>query len=612
MIQQTSMIEGGPLADRRPPATSRGVAVAVPALAVLLALAMAAADALPPSGRVPVVRAENGALPAPGVVFAPTNYTVAAGQLFYLRVVVSGIASSVTWSADDGWIATVPVQGAVTMVTSPTHAFTTVGQHSVSVRVCNAGGCGVAHQVVTVVPPTPVAAFTVEPAGGTAGVTSFSLVDTSSGVITARFWYADDGWTYRPVGTGTTWPTAHVFATPGTHTITLWVADGNQWASVSHTVVVSGVPAPTLRPTQTPIDPATPGPVLTPVPRPSASPPGAPSIGSSTAPQGSSPAAGFAVVSDPVGVGTADALIDTSLGAITARSWSADAGAVLSSTSADEPTITCTTPGPHTVTLTVRGPGGSSTVSHTITATASAAVAAAPSPSPSHSPAGPTHHAAVTPSGGSARPVPWADWLAYLLALGALGILRRWRAGAASGGRRSWIGVAALTGGTVALLAGTDVGSHPVGALLALGLLGLGVAVSGLAALRALPARRAARALVVVLAALAATSAAAGDLPILMLALMGILVVEAMGAFRLDDPDDPWSVRPARRDGPVDPFAARDETPGDHRDASVRAGWADADEWAKDWAVRIGAPGAQQPGGLTDQPAHSGWSRPGR
>ena len=137
-----------------------------------------------------------------------------------------------------------------------------------------------------------------------------------------------------------------------------------------------------------------------------------------------------------------------------------------------------------------------------------------------------------------------------------------------------------------------------------------------LAALRPLPARRAARVLVAVLAALAAAFAAQGDLLLLALALVGIAVVEALGWLRLDDPDDPWTVtpaKPARAGATPDPtvtqgWDAADER-NDGRDASVREGWADADRWADGWPSAVGTPSADQLGKQPDRKATSGWSQ---
>jgi hypothetical protein len=338
--------------------------------------------------------------------------------------------------------------------------------------------------------------------------------------------------------------------------------------------------------------------------------------------------AGFTATTDPTATDSADALIDTSLGTITSYTWSADGGAVLSSTSAAEPTISFTTPGTHTITLTVTGPGGSSTASHTITATGGAAATATPSPSPQ--PTSSPRPAVAPASGSSGRPFPWADWLAYLLALGALGVLRYWRAAPLSGGRGSWVGVAALTAGAVALLSGGLAGSAPLGLVPTLGLLALGVAAIVLAAIRSLPARRLARVLVAVLATLAAAFAAQGDLLLLALALVGIAVVEALGWLRLDDPDDPWTAKPAQVVKPQkaadDRSAARATKTIDQPPRSAPEGapttrepavstddeWSVEDRWASDqwpWPSAVGTTTADQPGKKPDRKAPSGWAQ---
>ncbi len=378
---------------------------------------------------------------------------------------------------------------------------------------------------------------------------------------------------------------------------------------------------------------------------PTAIPSVAPSTAPSVAPSGPAPVAGFTATADPAATGSADGMIDTSLGLITSYTWSADSGAVLSSASAAEPTITFSTPGPHTITLTVTGPGGSSTATHTITATGGAAASAAATPSPLPQPTGsprPTPVGAATPgTGSSGRPFPWAEWLAYLLALGALGVLRRWRAGAVPGGRWSWGGVALLTAAALALLAGGSVGPGPLGLAPTLGLLGLGIGAIGLAWLRPLPARRAARLLAALLAALPAAFAARGDVLLLALALVGIAAVEALGWLRLEDPDDPWTAKPAK--GADESWAARSaegterggssarEQPSvKHRQAADRPSapdpraatsgpiapaadeWSVEDRWASDqwpWPSAVGTTRADQPGKKPDRKARGGWAQ---
>ena len=692
---------------RAVPVPPRGTSSRVPLLAVLLALALALAGVLLPSGRIPSARADSTLLP-PTATFTPGTYSVVVAQFFVLKTTITGVVTSVTWSADDGWSSTAPVQTATTTLTSPNHAFATVGDHLLSVQVCNASGCGSASHTMTVLPAlpvpaftaspnpasvgqavaltststgtitslawsaddswtatgasashafaaagtytvslkacntsgcapasrtievlpaTPVASFTVTPSTGIAGVTAFVLTDTSTGTITSRLWYAGDGWT------STAASVSHVFASPGTHMITLWVTPSGSRTTVSHTVVVvaptpaptvhpTPIPTPTVAPTATP----TPHPVTTPGPMPTTAIPSvAPSTAPSAAPSGTAPVAGFTATADPTATGRADALIDTSLGTIMSYAWSADAGAVLSSASAAEPTISFTTPGTHTITLTVTGPGGSSSATHTITATggtaASATATPSPAPQPTSSPRPTPAGAATSGTGGSGRPFRWADWLAYLLALGALGALRYWRAAPVPGGRWSWIVGALLTTGAVVLLSGGLAGSAPLGLVPMLGLLGLGVAALVLAVLRPLPARRAARVLVGVLAALAAAFAAQGDLLLLVLALVGIAVVEALGWLRLGDPDDPWTAKPTKTTD--DPWAARpfekitvvaahrldpDDAPAMAEPPAPPVDEMSAeDRWASDawpWPAAVGSSGK-----APDRKTPSGWSQ---
>jgi PKD repeat protein len=74
------------------------------------------------------------------------------------------------------------------------------------------------------------AAFTYTPTTGTAGITTFTFTDQTSGTITSRIWNFGDG------TTGSAATVSHVYASAGTYTITLTI---NGSAQVSHSVSVT-------------------------------------------------------------------------------------------------------------------------------------------------------------------------------------------------------------------------------------------------------------------------------------------------------------------------------------------------------------------------------------
>jgi PKD repeat protein len=107
----------------------------------------------------------------------------------------------------------------------------------------NSAGESAPSNIAEVIVPseTPVAAFTVTPINGIAGVTNFTFSDTSSGAIASRVWTFGDG------GTSTLSSPTHVYLTPGTYTVKLVVASaGGLQSSATRSLVVT---APNVPPT---------------------------------------------------------------------------------------------------------------------------------------------------------------------------------------------------------------------------------------------------------------------------------------------------------------------------------------------------------------------------
>lgn len=155
------------------------------------------------------------------------------------------------------------------------------------------------------------AAFTYTPTTGTAGVTTFTFTDQTSGTISSRIWNFGDG------TTGSAATVSHVYASAGNYTITLTI---NGTSQVSHSVSV-----------------------------------GAPSV-NLTAAFGWSPASPTTA--------TAIAFVDQSTGGATSWQWSFGDG---TSSSLQSPVKQYANAGNYTVTLTIfRSGSASSSASHVI------------------------------------------------------------------------------------------------------------------------------------------------------------------------------------------------------------------------------------------------------
>lgn len=98
----------------------------------------------------------------------------------------------------------------------------------------SAGSSGPSNTVTFTIIGAPVAAFSVSPGSGNAGVTNFAFSDQSTGAITARLWSFGDG------TTSTAAAPSHVYALSGQYTATLSVSGPGGFSSATQAVSVSG------------------------------------------------------------------------------------------------------------------------------------------------------------------------------------------------------------------------------------------------------------------------------------------------------------------------------------------------------------------------------------
>ncbi|MDG6257423.1 MAG: PGF-pre-PGF domain-containing protein [Methanomicrobiaceae archaeon] len=108
---------------------------------------------------------------------------------------------------------------------------------------------------------TPVAAFTVDPASGTAPLT-VRFSNTAVGTVTSCTWDFGDGDT----DTANFPSVDHTFTSAGTYTVSLNVTDGSGYSKTATTITVSEAPGPA--PTITPAPTISPAPTLPPTPTP--------------------------------------------------------------------------------------------------------------------------------------------------------------------------------------------------------------------------------------------------------------------------------------------------------------------------------------------------------
>ncbi len=266
----------------------------------------------PPTSSVPAAPTNLTAAPAGANIALQwqDNATNETGQWIYFAVA----GGSFTRIGDAG-------AGA----TSATITGASAGTYQVYITAYNSAGESAPSNTATVTlggtspqpSGAPVAAFTVSPATGTAGQTTFAFTNQSSGNISSQLWTFGDGFTSATVS-----PT-HVFATAGTFIVTLTVSGSGGTSSASQTVTVN-----------------------------------------SPAPAGPSVSAAFSFTPASPAVNDAVAFSDQSTGSPSAWSWSFGDGAT---STAQNPTHAFAAPGTYTVTLTASNVISSASTSRSVT-----------------------------------------------------------------------------------------------------------------------------------------------------------------------------------------------------------------------------------------------------
>ncbi|HEU4888771.1 MAG TPA: PKD domain-containing protein, partial [Thermoanaerobaculia bacterium] len=191
------------------------------------------------------------------------------------------------------------------------------GSYRIYVSAYNATGSSQSDIATATIAAAPVAKFSLTPQTGTAGVTSFTFYDESTGGVTSRQWSFGDG------GTSSAFVTTHVYSAPGQYTVTLKVTGAGASSSTSKNITVN---------------PSTP-----------VTPPVSAAFSAST----QSPQTGQNVT-----------FTDTSTGAPTAWSWSFGDGAT---STVRNPVHVYAGPGTYTVTLTASNAVSSASASKQIT-----------------------------------------------------------------------------------------------------------------------------------------------------------------------------------------------------------------------------------------------------
>jgi PKD repeat protein len=182
------------------------------------------------------------------------------------------------------------------------------------------GNSGQSNTATATIAAAPTASFSMTPQSGTAGVTTFTFYDESTGGVTSRVWNFGDG------TTGSAFVVTHIYANPGQYTITLTVTGAGKSSSASRTITISA---------SAPVTP-----IVT---------------------------AAFDVSTQSASTGDDITFTDRSTGSPTRWTWSFGDG---QTSSAQNPTHAYAGPGTYTVTLTASNAGSSAAAAHPVTVSA--------------------------------------------------------------------------------------------------------------------------------------------------------------------------------------------------------------------------------------------------
>ena len=168
--------------------------------------------------------------PVPVADFAAAPTTGTAPLTVQFTNATSGLATSWVWDFGDG---------ATSSSASPTHVYAAPGTFTVSLTATGPGGSDGESKpgLVTVVPPAPAAAFGAAPTSGVAPLT-VQFTDASTGAVTSWAWDFGDGTTASAASPG------HVYATPGTFSVSLRATGPGGSDDEIHVDLVHVSPAP--------------------------------------------------------------------------------------------------------------------------------------------------------------------------------------------------------------------------------------------------------------------------------------------------------------------------------------------------------------------------------
>jgi PKD repeat protein len=147
----------------------------------------------------------NAPPPSANFTLAPANGPAPLSVAF--TDLSSGAITSRSWDFGDG---------AMVSAANPTHVYTTPGSYSVTLKVQGPGGSAerLLANAISVAPPPPSADFGAAPTSGAAPL-GVQFADLTAGVVGAWAWDFGDG------STSAERNPLHVYATPGTYSVTL-------------------------------------------------------------------------------------------------------------------------------------------------------------------------------------------------------------------------------------------------------------------------------------------------------------------------------------------------------------------------------------------------------